>query len=91
MFQSLSAREEWFKPLEKHLVEDEDRGLRFLTAEGLAAWIEAEGAPADADQQKWLAGLVAAFALVSRDQQVELVAALAALGAPYDAWFGPAD
>jgi len=60
-----------------------------LTPEGFAGYIEAENAPEDPEKQKWLAGIISAFAMVSPDSREELVEALVALGAPYDEMFGP--
>jgi len=91
MFQSLSRKEDWFKPLEKHLTEDTARELRFLTPEGLEAYFEAEGVPSDPEKQKWLASLVAAFALVSPDKRIELLSALIDLGTPFREWFSAPD
>jgi hypothetical protein len=87
MFQSLTRKEDWFKPLEDHLVEDKARDLRFLTPDGFAAYLEAAGAPSEPDRQRWLASMVAAFARVSPDRRVQLLQALIELGPPYDAWF----
>ena len=87
LFQNLTREEAWFKPLEGHLTEDTVRDLRFLTPTGLSAYLEQEGPPSDEARQRWLAGLVASFALVSPDKRTELIQFLVDLGAPYDSWF----
>ncbi len=89
MYQHLADKEEWFKAIDERLEEDEGRDLRFLTLEGFAGYLEAEGAPSDSEKQKWLAGVVSAFAMVSPDSREELVDALVHLGAPYEEMFGP--
>lgn len=89
MYQHLAGKEEWFKAIDERLVEDEGRDLRFLTLEGFAGYLEAEGAPSDPEKQKWLAGVVSAFAMVSPDSREELLDALVRLGAPYEEMFGP--
>ena len=91
LFQTLSEEKKWFKPLEKRLVED-DEELRFLTKEGLDEYLESEGCPDDPEKQRWLAGIVGAFALVARDEDepAALIETLTALGPPYAAMFAEA-
>lgn len=91
IFQSLSdAQEAWFKPLEEELEED-DEELRFLSAGGLRNYLDEEGTPTDPEKARWLAGIVAAFALVSQDDPEELVEVLTSRGEPFASMFAEAD